>query len=67
MACKAGKRGQFQTFTQLKAEVASPKLEQDIRALVDPESQADPQLRNTFAYTRVREAEVKNLPDLERS
>ncbi len=36
-----------------RTEVANPELEVDIRALVDPESQADPKFKNIFAYTRV--------------
>ena len=31
----------------------------DIRALVEPESQADPQLKNTFAYTRITAKAVR--------
>lgn len=45
--------GNYATQGKVKSEVANPDLEQDIRVLVDPESQADPQLRNTFAYTRI--------------
>ena len=45
--------GNYATQGKVKSEVANPDLERDIRALVDPESQADPQLRNTFAYTRI--------------
>lgn len=45
--------GAYQDNGRKKAEVLKPELEADIRALVDPESQADPQLRNTFAYTRI--------------
>ncbi len=42
-----------------KSEVALPNLEIDIRSLVEPESQADPQLRNTFAYTRITAKSVR--------
>lgn len=41
-----------------KTEETSPQLIKDIHSLVDPESQADRQLRNTFAYTRIT---VKNV------
>ncbi|MEZ5476189.1 MAG: hypothetical protein R3E95_01420 [Thiolinea sp.] len=40
-------------------EKANPQLEQDIRDLFDPESQADRQLRNTFAYTRLTASAVR--------
>ncbi|MCL1080371.1 hypothetical protein L2734_19930 [Parashewanella spongiae] len=33
--------------------MSQPQLEIDIRALVDPESQADPNFKNTFVYTRI--------------
>lgn len=36
-----------------RTEDANPKLVQDIRELVDPHAQADPKLKNTFAYTRL--------------
>lgn len=36
-----------------RSEVSQPQLEIDIRALVDPESQADPKFKNTFVYTRI--------------
>ena len=36
-----------------RSEVDQPRLEQDIRSLVGPESQADPQMKNTLAYTRI--------------
>lgn len=45
--------GNYEPCGKRRSEDAFPKLEQDIRSLVDPESQADPQLRNTFAYTRI--------------
>ena len=45
--------GNYTSQGKPRSEVASPQLDRDIRSLVDPESQADPQLRNTFAYTRV--------------
>ncbi|MGB0360481.1 MAG: hypothetical protein ACPGEF_03620, partial [Endozoicomonas sp.] len=45
--------GNYAASGKQKTEVTAPELIQDIRSLVDPESQADPQLRNTFAYTRV--------------
>lgn len=36
-----------------KTEVKLGTLESDIRSLVDEHSQADPQMKNTFAYTRI--------------
>ncbi len=36
-----------------KTEVKLPQLEADIRALMDPKSPADPQLRTALSYTRV--------------
>ena len=51
--------GNYEPCGKKKAEEASPKLEKDIRSLVDPESQADPQLQNTFAYTRITAKAVR--------
>lgn len=36
-----------------KTEAQRPDLAADIRELVEPHTQADPQLKNTFAYTKV--------------
>lgn len=36
-----------------KTEATLPQLETDIRALMDPQSQADPQLRTSLSYTRM--------------
>lgn len=49
-----------------KSEEILPNLEQDIRFLVDAQSQADPKFKSTFCYARisaraVREALVKEL------
>jgi hypothetical protein len=43
----------------LKAEVNNPQLAQDIRDLVDPQSQADPKFQTTFAYTRITAKAVR--------
>lgn len=43
----------YQDQGKKKSEALLPRLEVDIRSLVDPESHADPQMRNTFAYTRI--------------
>lgn len=51
--------GNYASQGKPKAEVANPQLEQDIRHLVDPESQADPQLRNTFSYARITASAVR--------
>ena len=45
--------GNYASQGKPRAEEAEPKLEQDIRSLIDPESQADPQFRNTFSYTHI--------------
>ena len=42
-----------------RSEVCNPQLAIDIRALVDPEAQADPKLKNTFAYTRITAKAVR--------
>lgn len=51
--------GNYIEHGQKKSEVANPQLAQDICSLVDPESQADRQLRNTFAYTRMTAEAVR--------
>ena len=51
--------GNYASSGKHKTEDTSPQLIQDIRSLVEPESQADPQLRNTFAYTRVTAKNVR--------
>ncbi len=51
--------GNYEPCGKKKAEETFPKLEQDIRSLVEPESQADPQLKNTFAYTRITAKAVR--------
>ena len=42
-----------------KTEEKHPQLLADIRALVDPKSQADPHLRTTLSYTNVTAATVR--------
>lgn len=42
-----------------KTEVKLSTLEHDIRALADAHSQADPQMKNTFAYTRITAGAVR--------
>jgi hypothetical protein len=42
-----------------RAEAHLPHLLEDIRALVDSQSQADPQFRTTRLYTRLSAAEVR--------
>ena len=51
--------GNYASSGKQKTEDVSPQLIQDVRSLVEPESQADPQLRNTFAYTRVTAKNVR--------
>ena len=36
-----------------KSEVILPKLEADIRSLVDVQAQADPKFQSTFLYARI--------------
>ena len=36
-----------------KTKKKLPELEADIRALADPESQADPKFQSSFLYTRI--------------
>jgi hypothetical protein len=43
----------FSARGKKKTEVNLPQLETDIRALMDPQSPADPQLRTTLSYTRM--------------
>lgn len=45
--------GNYWASGNQKTEAKIVGLEDDIRALVDGESQADPQMRTTLAYTRV--------------
>jgi hypothetical protein len=44
---------------QKKTEVRLPNIAEDVRDLVDPQSQADPDFRSTFAYTRVTTKAVR--------
>jgi hypothetical protein len=45
--------GNFSARGNHKTEEKLPKLEADMRALADPESQADPKFQSTFLYTRI--------------
>ena len=51
--------GNYAPCGRQQSELANPKLEEDIRSLVDPEGQADPGLRNTFVYTRITAKTVR--------
>lgn len=42
-----------------KTEIKLKTLEEDIRSLVDPKSQAEPRFRTTFAYTRITAKAVR--------
>jgi transposase len=44
-----------------KTEDKHPQLKEDIRALVDPQSQADPKFQSAFAYTRVTGNELRRV------
>ena len=46
-------QGNFSARGNHKTETKSPELEADIRALADPESQADPNFQSPFLYTRI--------------
>ncbi len=46
-------QGNFSARGNHKTETKSPELEADIRALADPESQADPKFQSPFLYTRI--------------
>ena len=46
-------QGSFRQRGRQRTEDDNPKLAQDIRELVEPHAQADPKLRNAFAYTRL--------------
>ena len=43
----------FSTRGNRKSEEKQPQLEQDIRALAEPESQVDPKFQSAFLYTRI--------------
>jgi hypothetical protein len=45
--------GNFSARGNHKTEERWPELEADMRALADPESQADPKFQSTFLYTRI--------------
>jgi len=55
ITCLAG----FALRARKKAEEHLPALLDDIRAIVDGQSQADPQFRTTRLYTRLSAAEVR--------
>ena len=46
-------QGNFSARGNHKTETKSPELEADIRALAEPESQADPKFQSPFLYTRM--------------
>ena len=46
-------QGNFSARGNHKTETKVPELEADIRALADPESQADPKFQSPFLYTRI--------------
>ena len=51
--------GNFQARGGKKMETLRPQLEADIRALADPHSQADAQLKTALAYTRLSARAVR--------
>src|SRR3954447_13355204 len=52
-------RDNFSARGNRKTEAKSPELEADIRALAEPESQADPKFQSPFLYTRVTAKAVR--------
>lgn len=46
-------QGSFGQRGRQRTEDSNPQLAQDIRELVEPHTQADPQLKSDFAYTRL--------------
>lgn len=51
--------GNYEPCGKKKSEVTLANLDSDIRSLVEPESQADSRLKNTFAYTRITAKAVR--------
>ena len=51
--------GHYDVCGKRRSEFDQPQLEKDIRTLVEPESQADPQMKNMFAYTRITAKAVR--------
>jgi hypothetical protein len=51
--------GDFSARGNRKTEEKSPELEADIRALAEPESQADPKFQSPFLYTRMTAKAVR--------
>lgn len=49
----------FQARGRHKTEKILPNLEQDIRSLVDAQTQADPKFQSTFAYSRISARAVR--------
>lgn len=47
------------THGRKRAEVKSPRLVDDVRKLVDPQSQADPKFQTTLAFTRATAVAVR--------
>jgi hypothetical protein len=52
-------QGNFSARGNRKTEEKFPELEVDIRALVEPESQADPKFQSPFLYTRMTAKAVR--------
>lgn len=59
--------GNFAARGGKKLEVLCPQLEADIRALADPHSQADAQLKTSLAYTRLSAQSVRRALVAEKS
>jgi hypothetical protein len=51
--------GNFSARGKKKTEVKYPQLEQDLRALAEPQSQQDPKFQSPFLYTRMTAAAMR--------
>ena len=52
-------RGNFSARGRHRTEEVLPHLEEDLRSLVDPQSQVDPKFQSPFAYTRMTAKAVR--------
>ncbi|VVB62663.1 Rhodopirellula transposase DDE domain protein [uncultured archaeon] len=51
--------GNFSARGRDKSEEIVPQLEEDIRSLVEPESQIDPKFQTSFKYTRITARDLR--------
>ena len=57
--------GNFSARGNHKTEEKLPELEADIRALADPESQADPKFQSSFLVHRITAKAMRQAPSTE--